>query len=65
MTKLKDIEYDTSGRWVRAEFMDAYTKSVVEQCIELIKQSPTNTQSNADIVNDSVNLIKQYFKINE
>lgn len=65
MTKIKDIEYDTSGRWVRAEFMDAYTKSVAEQCILLIQQSPTDTQSNAATVIDSVNLIKQYFNINE
>lgn len=39
---LKNAIYDTSGKWIRSDNIEVILEDVIQECIRLVRQAPTN-----------------------
>lgn len=66
----KELEYDISKKWVRENCLEAYKESIIKECIEVVKQTPTHCAfTTYDLgtvkctIDKSVELLQQHFNI--
>jgi len=65
---ISEVKTDVSGKWVSVDELENYTKTVIDECLSVIKQTPTNnayTTFDLDMIKGtiakSVATVKQYF----
>ena len=67
---VSEAETDSSGRWISASALEAYTKKVINECIEVVNTTPTRCAYTTFDLNtvkctviETTNHIKQHFNL--
>ena len=65
---LNEVKTDVSGKWVSIDELESYTKSVVDECLDVIKKTPTSSAyTTFDLgvvkgtIEKSVDTVKKHF----
>lgn len=65
---LTEVKTDISGKWVSIDNLEDYTKTIVNECIDVISKTPTNsayTTFDLDVIKGtiqkSVDTLKNHF----
>jgi hypothetical protein len=40
---INEVRTDVSGKWVSIDDLENHTKSVIDECLDVIKKTPTNS----------------------
>ncbi len=65
---LSEVKTDVSGKWVSIDELEKYTKSVIDECLSVIKQTPTTSAYTTfdmgvvkGTIEKSIDTVKKYF----